>query len=84
MLLLGASAGWDRLTRLTAENTDWAWLAVGLGGEALAYSGQFLTRREMVHVDGNAGLSLPFARHSRPQCRGIIGGSRLRATWDAP
>ena len=57
-LVLGSYAGWPRLLRLVHARHSWAWLAVCLFGELVAYLGYVLTIRDMARVDGGPEMNL--------------------------
>jgi uncharacterized membrane protein YbhN (UPF0104 family) len=57
-LVLASEAGWPRVLRLVYARHSWAWLAVCLVGELVAYGGYVLTVRDMARVDGGSELKL--------------------------
>lgn len=57
-VVLGSYAGWPRLLRLVHARHSWAWLAVCLFGELVAYLGYVLTIRDMARVDGGPEMNL--------------------------
>jgi hypothetical protein len=55
VLELASDAGWTDVMRLVDAAHSWAWLAVCLVGELIAYGGYVLTIRAVARVDeGNA------------------------------
>jgi uncharacterized membrane protein YbhN (UPF0104 family) len=50
-IVLVSSAGWPRVLQLVYGRHAWAWLAVCLAGEGVAYLGYVLTIRDMARVD---------------------------------
>ena len=50
-LVLASEAGWPHVMRLVYARHSWAWLAVCLAGELVAYGGYVLTVRAMARVD---------------------------------
>lgn len=58
VLVLASDAGWPDVTRLVDARHSWAWLAVCLVGELLAYGGYVLTVRAVARVDGGNSLGL--------------------------
>lgn len=55
VLALASNAGWPQVVRQLQAGHAWAWLAVCLVGELLAYGGYVLTVRAVARVDdGNA------------------------------
>jgi uncharacterized membrane protein YbhN (UPF0104 family) len=55
VLVLASDAGWPHVMRLVNARHSWAWLAVCLVGELIAYGGYVLTVRAIARVDdGNA------------------------------
>ncbi len=57
-VVLASYAGWPQLLRRTQAQHSWAWLAVCLLGELVAYLGYVLTLRDMARVDGGPELGL--------------------------
>ncbi len=51
-------AGWPHVLHLIYEKHSWAWLAVCLVGEIVAYGGYVLTVRDMARVDDGDELDL--------------------------
>jgi uncharacterized membrane protein YbhN (UPF0104 family) len=76
LFVLGSSAGWGRLTRLTEANRDWAWLAVCLVGELLAYAGYVFTIRDMARVEEGAEMSLVFCAQTVVAGFGVFAATR--------
>jgi uncharacterized membrane protein YbhN (UPF0104 family) len=57
-LVLASEAGWPHVLRLVYARHSWAWLAVCLVGELVAYGGYVLTVRDMARVDDGSELKL--------------------------
>jgi len=76
LFVLGSSAGWGRLTRVSEENHDWAWLGVCLAGELVAYAGYVFTVRDMARVDESAKMSLAFSLQTVVAGFGVFAATR--------
>lgn len=57
-LVLSSFAGWPRMVRLAQDRHSWAWLAVCLAGELVAYLGYVLTIRDMARVDEGPAMDI--------------------------
>jgi uncharacterized membrane protein YbhN (UPF0104 family) len=58
VLELASDAGWPGVLRLVDDGHSWAWLAVCLIGEVLAYGGYVMTVRAVARVDDGSILKL--------------------------
>jgi uncharacterized membrane protein YbhN (UPF0104 family) len=57
-LVLASEAGWPRVLRLVHARHSWAWLAVCLVGELVAYGGYVMAVRDNARVDDGSELDL--------------------------
>jgi uncharacterized membrane protein YbhN (UPF0104 family) len=75
-LVLASEAGWPRVVRLVYARHAWAWLAVCLVGELVAYGGYVLTVRDMSRVDDGSDLELAASLRTVVAGFGVFAATR--------
>jgi uncharacterized membrane protein YbhN (UPF0104 family) len=76
VFVLASSAGWVRVTRLAEAHHAWAWLAVCLAGELVAYAGYMFTVRDMARVAEGSEMSLAVSAQTVVAGFGVFAATR--------
>ncbi len=74
--LLAASAGWEHVHRIVYAQHSWAWLAVCLAGETLAYAGYVLTIRDIARVERGPEMDLAVSAKTVVAGFGVFAATR--------
>ena len=74
--VLAASAGWAHVHRIVYAQHSWAWLAVCLAGESVAYVGYVLTIRDIARVDRGPEMDLAVSAKTVVAGFGVFAATR--------